>query len=544
MIRLARILAAAAALAACHPAPVRPAAPAPARDLDVDPHAPIAPAHAPKLVVLLVIDQWPEWAFEQKRAALIAEPAGGFARLLGEGTWHVGEHPSAATLTAPGHALLGTGEPTARSGILANEWYHRELDRRLHAVEDEHGAINASWLRVPGLGDAIARAHAGAVAVAVALKDRAAVLPLGHAGLAIWYDAHAGAWASTAPTPPAWLAAHAAAHPVAPRVGTVWTPLDARTGALAGIPDAQPGETGGEGFGPTFPHDPATTRDPQRALQGAPLGDTIVLEAAEAAIAGEHLGTHPAADLLIVSLSAHDYVGHGWGQESWEMWDLERRLDRELAALLATLDRTVGADRWAMIVTSDHGATHLPELVGHGGRMTFESLKDAANRAAVGELGPGDWIADTKYPTVFFTRAFYQQPEKDRAIAIKKVMFALRSFPGIAKVARTRDYAGDCERRTGDARVFCLAIDPEREGELVYFLADTWMVHEAVDPTAASHGSHHAYDRRVPLLVLPPGRTRHAPATAPLPEPVPMTRVSSLLADWLGVTAPLALPRE
>ena len=71
-----------------------------------------------RLVVLLVIDQLPEWAFEQKRPAL----TGGFDRLLSEGAWHVGRHPSAATLTAPGHALLGTGEPSATSGIISNEW--------------------------------------------------------------------------------------------------------------------------------------------------------------------------------------------------------------------------------------------------------------------------------------------------------------------------------------------------------------------------------------------------------------------------------------
>src|SRR5438067_667498 len=97
-------------------------------------HAPAAtPASAhPKLVVLLVLDQWPAWAFDAKRVAL---HGGGFDRLLAEGEWHVGRHPSAATLTAPGHALLGTGEPTAASGILSNSWYHRDLDKMLEAAE-------------------------------------------------------------------------------------------------------------------------------------------------------------------------------------------------------------------------------------------------------------------------------------------------------------------------------------------------------------------------------------------------------------------------
>jgi len=156
-------------LAACHPG-------APATT---------DPDHTPRLVVLMVVDQCPEWAFEQKRPAL----HGGFDRLLRDGTWHVGQHPSAATLTAAGHALFGTGEPPATSGILANEWWHRDLAKPLKAVEDVDGSVSAKWLRVPGIADVLAAEHPRAKAVAVSLKDRAAVLPLGHAGTPIWYDA-------------------------------------------------------------------------------------------------------------------------------------------------------------------------------------------------------------------------------------------------------------------------------------------------------------------------------------------------------------------
>ncbi|HEX2687287.1 MAG TPA: alkaline phosphatase family protein, partial [Kofleriaceae bacterium] len=101
---------------------------------------------SPRLVVLLVVDQWPQWSFEAKRPAL----TGGFDRLLREGAWHTGQHPSAATLTAPGHALFGSGEPSYHSGIVANEWWHRDLDRQLKAIEDEDGLPTTKWLRVPG----------------------------------------------------------------------------------------------------------------------------------------------------------------------------------------------------------------------------------------------------------------------------------------------------------------------------------------------------------------------------------------------------------
>ncbi|MCX5745969.1 MAG: alkaline phosphatase family protein [Proteobacteria bacterium] len=501
-------------------------------------------AHAsetPKLVVLVVLDQWPEWAFETKRATLVGE-RGGFARLLAEGEWHVGQHPSAATLTAPGHALLGTGEPTSRSGILANEWYHRDLKRRLHATEDATGASNASWLRVPGLGDSLAASGRGGHAVAVSLKDRAAILPLGHAGTAVWFDKQRLAWVTTG-APPAWLAAHDAAHPIAARMHTVWTPTNAaRLATLSGTIDAQVGELGEAGFGPTFPHDPDATKDPAEALVAAPIGNEVLVDVALAAIDGEHLGADAAPDLLVISLSPHDYVGHGWGQESWEMWDLELRLDRELARLLAALDTKVGVGAWSMIVTSDHGASPLPERV-HGGRITFEQLRDATNRAASAELGDGEWILDTKYPTVFLAPAILNiKNDKDRSVAIKKVMFALRAFPGIARVELTADIAGHCETRPPDVRVLCEAIDPERSGEIMYLPRPGWVLGEAVDPVATAHGSPHPYDRLVPLLLLPPGRSAHAPETAPRGQ-LEMTTVADTLAKWLGVTAPRALPR-
>lgn len=475
-------------------------------------HADPRPAvEPPRLVVLVVIDQWPAWAFAQKHAAF----EHGFRRLLGEGQWRTGEHPSAATLTAPGHALLGTGHPTATSGIVANEWYHRELGKRLQSVEDGD-ARSARWLRVPGLAD-----NFDGRAVAVSLKDRSAILTLGHRGTPIWYGG--GKWKSTGELP-AWLPA------IDPdRVHAPWQPLDAaRLAQLAPDGDAQPGEVGEKKFGPTFPHEPDATGDPADAVFSQPLGNTLVLEAATAAI--------PHADLLVISLSAHDYIGHGWGQESWEMWDAELRLDRELGAFLAALDREVGAGRWSMIVTSDHGASPMPER-GKGGRIVFEELHAALERAADDSLGEGTWVADAKYPFAYFSRELLALPAERRDRGIAAITAALSAFPGVDRVFRTADFAGNCEARTGDARGLCYAIDPERSGELMWLPREHWITQEVDERVATAHGSLHAYDRRVPAIVLAPGRVAHAPSTAPEPGLLPITEVAPQIARWLSRTA-------
>ncbi len=487
------------------------------------PHAPAAES-ATRLVVLVVIDQLPEWAFEAKRPAFHA----GFERLLSEGEWQVGRHPSAATLTAPGHTLLGTGAPPAQSGILANEWWHRDLHRALTAVEDETGAIGARWLRVPGLGDAIAAAHRGK-AVAVSIKARAAILPLGHAGLAIWYDAQTATWTSTKPTP--WLEAWNQSHPVSAHFHDVWTPLDPeKLQELSGVTDDRAGEVGEKGFGPTFPHDLGATKDPADAIEAAPAGNDIVLDTVMEAIAREHLGADGDPDVLVISLSAHDLVAHGWGQESWEAWDMMLRLDQRLGQLLTDLDRIVGPGRWSMIVTSDHGSSPLPETL-HGGRMTHEQLRVAANNAASAVLGAGQWIDNAQYPNIFYSDAMRAQPKDELASAEKRVINALRSFPGIERVGRVADYTGHCETRTGDARVLCLTFDPERSGDLFYLPGNGWIMQEEDEPLATAHGSLHDYDRLVPVIVLAPDRVPHAPQAAPTGE-LDMTAIAPLLKTW------------
>ena len=332
---------------------------------------------------------------------------------------------------------------------------------------------------------------------------------------------------------PAWLAK---LPPVAPRI-TTWTPLDPdKVAKLSGLPDAQPGEVGEKGFGPTFPHDPAKTPAPYDAVFAMPLGNELVLETALAAIDGEGLGRDNTPDLLFVSLSAHDYIAHGWGHESWEAWDCLLRLDGQLGRFLDELDRKVGAGNWSMVVTSDHGGAHLPELTG-GGRISFDQLLTAANNAATAELGPGTWVSNAHYPYVFLSPATLAQSRREIAIVIKKIEYALRSFPGIARAGRVDTFAGHCETRTGDDKALCLTFDPQRAGEIFYMPAKNWVMQEDVEPLATAHGSLNDYDRDVPVILLPYGRTKHAPDVSPRDE-LGLEEVAPLVAAWLGIAPP------
>lgn len=490
---------------------------------------------SPRLVVLLVIDHFPEWHFEARRPVFTR----GFARLLAEGEWRVGRHPSIATATAPGHTLLGTGEPPARSGIISNEIWSRDEKRLVGAAIGRDDKPSSERLRVPGLGDAIAASRTGAKAVGVALKVRAARLPLGHHGLAIYFDATKGTWQTHGGPLPAWLATYSSEHPVTP---AVWTARDpAQLAQLTGTVDDQKGEVGEKGFGPTFPHDPAATKKPIDALYALPQGDELTLDMATAALAGESLGADDTPDLLVVSLSAHDYIAHGWGHESWEALDAEQRLDERLDPFLSALDNTVGTGRWAMVVTSDHGGSPLPER-SNGGRFSEEQVQRAANAAASTVLGQGDWIASASWPNITFTATALAQNKKELTNAYRKIIFALRSFPGIAQADRSDAFIGNCDARPADARAICLALDPERAGEFFYLPRAGWIVQNDNEPLATAHGSAHDYDRNVPVILLPFDRAKHDAQTAPSAE-MSLADVAPLVASWLGVTSPRDLPR-
>ncbi len=511
------------------------------RKADLPPSVVVAADTAPRLVVLLIVDQLPQWSFETKRTALTK----GFARLLTEGEWRVGVHPSASTRTASGHALLGTGMPPSGSGILDNSWWNRDDQRQVESTEGADGSVSTRFLKLPGLGDALASHGRGAKAVGIGLKVRGARLVLGHQGLAIAYDHKKGTWFSHGTSVPGataitWLDDYNRAHPVGKRLAT-WTPLDpARMPELTSTTDEVRGEAGIKGFDTTFPHDPNVTKAPLEALLALPLGDEMALEIAETALDREQLGTDTATDLLVVSFSAHDYVTHGWGHESWEAWDAELRLDARIGAFLDALDAKVGRGRWALMLTSDHGGAPLPER-NNGGRFTYSQVQRAANAAASAVLGNGEWVVSAYFPTVYLSKSALAQPPKELENAKKKILFALRSFPGIAVADRTEAYAGNCDARTGDAKLICLALDPERSGDFVYMPAYGWLVHDN-EPLATGHGSPHDYDRRVPVLTLPIGRTPHAPLAVPSGE-MSLADVAPLLRTWLGVAPAPPPPR-
>ena len=510
--------------------------------------APRAPAATgPRLLVLVIIDQLPSWSFERSLPHL----TGGLARMARESVHFTRvELPYSNTFTASGHAAIATGAPPRDTGIVANEWHHDSAPETSGATDDgasplygprpPPGGESSRQLRLEGVADSLERATGGrARTVALALKDRGAILAIGKKpDVVVWWDSTQRIMTSSKlyGARPAWLdpAEGLVSDPAALLAGT-WQPGDAAAcEALVGRPDDAPGEGGNHGLGITFPHALAATPDPGKAILNTPFGTRILLEAAAAALAREELGTDDVIDLLAISISSHDYAGHGWGQESWECADVLLDIDRRLADLYARLDRQVGADGWIGVVTTDHGSLRVSD--GKTGVIPKPAALAVAERAAESVLGKagGPWCHAVSGNLVHLTPAFRALPEARRERALAAMIRALAAIPGMGLVDRTNALAaGDCAAIADpDRQRACRSLPPGMV-EAIYALPAAGAQYIGDHPWGAGHGGGSPEERTVPLLVRVPGR----PA-ARREEPVSFLRIAPTLARLLGVPAP------
>jgi hypothetical protein len=512
---------------------------------------PAPQAVRPRLVVLLVVDQLPSWSFDVQRTAL----DGGIARLLERGVyWPHARYPYAATHTAPGHATIGTGAPPSVHGIVANRWIDAASGELREAGEDATSfvldprggpphapGISSARLEVDGLAEGLHGGHGdGAQAIAIGLKARAAGHVLGrHPDLALWFDTGSGALTSSTAfveTLPPWVIAFARAHPRDAVLAQPWPAEDPeRLAALAGGPDDRPGESDPYGLGTTYPHDLASATDPAKAFAFTPMASTLLVDAAIAAIDGARLGDDEVPDLLAITFSAHDYAGHAWCQESWERVDHLLRLDHDIGRLLQALDRDVGRERYAVVLTSDHGSTPSLALAGPDGKLVVtDDVGKAAAAAAERVLGPGHWIAGTTVVGVTASPALEAIGVEQRDAAITAMVAAISALPGIGFVARTDHLEGRCNERSGVEALACRSVFAGRSGIIFFTAAPGSLLNDDASECTV-HGSPQPYDREVPLVIVAPGS-----AAREVSDEVSMLRVAPTIAALLGVSPPAA----
>lgn len=503
-------------------------------------------AARPRLGVVVVFDQLR--AVEVDRYAPFFGP-GGFGGI--GGARFDADYSYTSTETAPGHATLLTGTNPVVHGIVTNQWFTGS--KRQYVVEDAtfpvFGAAagvgrSPRQLVAPTLGDGMKAESGGrARVVTVSLKDRAAILSGGRAAdLAIWYDPEQGRfttgkyWVEAVPP---WLERLGAELPKKTMAAGPWLPLPVPA-ELAHLvpPDDRPGEGSAKGLTRTFPHDYASAApELQAGLYRMSPGAMEDVFALALAAVGEHgLGDDDEPDLLVVSISSTDYIGHNFGPDSLEELDMVRRADRSLRGFLSQLKERLGRDGFIVAVTADHGGAPLPAPIEgsrlHGGILPNSQLVEAAERAAEAALPKGaarkKRVQAFLAPQLFVDTADLAPADTDRVLAA--VRAALEGLPGVAR-------AYDMTRPMSDddawAPFMHQAAFPRRHAPIFVRQLPRWVFLENDAKRGTDHGTPYLYDRRVPLWVAGPGVR-----AGRFHQPVDARDVAASVAALLGVPAP------
>lgn len=473
-------------------------------------------ADRPKLGVFIVVDQLSADVFR----ARLPKTRAGFRRLAAEGlVFDELRFDTAPTVTAAGHATLVTGAWPETHGIVANEWFDGATGKPRLATEDvtyrvlgrppeARDGTAPTWLLAPTLADATRSADQAAKAVSISAKDRSGILMAGRAGLAVWFDAEEPLFTTStfyAKQLPAWV------EPTNQKLATLVSQGTVQWGSDAGV-----GRSGDSEPLAELP-----------ALQ--PILDAAEVDLALAAVKALELGKDDVPDLLTVSFSGHDRIGHEFGPDSPEGLAEFMTLDVELGRLLDGLDNAVGKGKYVVALTADHGVAPLPEVSKarglDAGRLDVKALVAAIDGALDAALGPAKWVARYKTPGLALDPTLRAKVppvfERVRAVAMKQ--------PGVADLLWGRGLPTSAT--TSTAALFRNGYFPERSADLIVVTKPYW-TYSPVDKTG--HGSAYLYDRSVPLVLFGAGVKK---GSLPGAE---ATSLAPTFARLLGIPCPAA----
>ena len=480
-----------------------------------------AKVRRPKLVVGIVVDQM-RWDYLSRFADRFGE--GGFKRLLRQGfscdNTMINYLPA---FTAVGHTCIFTGSVPAFSGIAGNDWVEQTTGRRMYCTDDstvlavgaedpasKEGKMSPRNLLVSTVGDELMMTdNFRSRIIGVSLKDRAAILPAGHAATAaFWLSDSTGHFITSnyyMTKLPAWVDSFNSKDPVKNYMRQKWSTLYPKNTYLQSDQDDQAYEGKFKGDSTTaFPHNlDSSYKIAKSSFRYTPGGNTLTLDFAKNAIDGYHLGQGEFTDFLTINCASTDYVGHQFGINSIEIEDTYLRLDQDLAAFFDYLDDKVGKGEYTVFLTADHGAAHaIWYSQNHDIPADYwnpQPVVDSLNRI----LGQ-----DFQTPNLVDTISNYQVTFNMRTIRQKKLDFNsikktaldwLRQQPGITYAL---DMANVGETAVAEP-VRSMVMNGyyyKRSGAIQLVLNAGWF--ESHGKTGTSHGTWNPYDTHIPLLFM------------------------------------------
>ena len=502
-------------------------------------------AAAPRLVVLIVVDQM--------RADYVDrfhdDWSAGLKRLVDEGAWfRRAAYPYLTTVTCAGHATISTGAFPHVHGIFQNGWWDREIGGAVTCTNDT-GAKPVSYgghatgvdtghrLEVPTFADEM-RTRRHAHVVTVSLKARSAIMLAGHGSDAtLWLSDSLDGWMSSSafidqPNPE--VRAIIDQHPIDEDFGKTWTPL-LPLARYHERPDNTLGEAPPAGWTTALPHPLTSASGHADAAyhsrwELSPYADAYLGRFAAALADLFRLGHHDDPDVLGVSFSSTDLVGHAFGPDSIEVHDMYAQLDRTIGTLLDHLDSSVGRDNYVVALSADHGVTPIPEEAAadgkDAGRLSSSMITAAIEAKATAVAGAGRYVAAVAGNDIYFAKGMYERLEA-APHGVDSILDALRAAPGIAAAFRGDDVRTGATSKDQVLRAAALSYMPGRSGDVIIAPKPGWVAVAA----GTTHGSASEDDQRVPILFYGAGIKKGAYTSAATPADVTPT-----LASLVGLT--------
>lgn len=477
----------------------------------------------PKLVVGIVIDQM-RYDFLTIFSHRYGE--GGFKRLINEGFEFKNNHFNyIPTYTGPGHASVFTGTYPAVHGVIANDWYDKEIKASVYCVQDDTvnavgtthkaGKMSPHRMKTTTITDQLKlHTQQQAKVIGISLKDRGSILPAGHTGTAYWFHGkEEGRWISSSfymNELPIWVNEFNNSGKSEYYLNQVWEPLYPIETYTASGSDNNPFEEVFKGKEtPTFPYNLKVLSKLNGGydfIRETIFGNSITTDFVLAAVKGENLGKNNTTDFLAISYSSPDYIGHTFGPNSVEVEDNYIQLDNELERLFNYLDKEVGQGEYLVFLTADHGVTHNPEYLqslnipaGYFNRSEFRNDLKAFSKATF----QVDVIESDQSNQVFLNKEVMKEAKLNPSDVQQTLADFIISYPKIDRVfTRNQLERGSFSRDL--SYLVQNGFNQKRSGDVIYILEtsvlSTWYV-----KGGTTHGSGFSYDTHVPLIFYGPG---------------------------------------
>ncbi len=478
----------------------------------------------PKLVVGIVVDQMRQdyiYRYWNKFGN------GGFKKLINEGYFYKNAHYNyVPTYTGPGHASIYTGTTPSTHGIIANDWFIKETGKITYCTDDNSvksigteskaGLMSPKNLLVTTIGDELKiNTNQKSKVFAISLKDRSSILPAGHsANGAFWFDGSNGKFISSSHYMnqlPEWVNEFNKLELAKKYLSKGWNTLYSINNYTESISDQNNYEMApNKKDTAIFPYQYNTQLEKNNfeIIKATPYGNTITKDLALACLKAEQLGKSNQTDMLCVSFSSTDYVGHSYGPRSVEIEDVYLRLDKDLEEMINILNNTIGKDNYVLFLTADHGAcdvpAHLMDLKIPGGYVNTEDLIKKTKTFCQNQFGDSLILSLTNQQ-LFLNESKINLLKINKSLIENELANFLLTINGVAEAYPSEVLKYENYTEGSFKYLLQKGYNHVKSGNVVFSYNPAWMEYHDKGTT---HGASYSYDTHVPVLFYGFGITK------------------------------------